>query len=182
LTAQQQGFILTRHWRDTPAGTEVVFWLATDDGPRQIRLRPQESVAFVPAAQRELIEASLRREPPSSPIELPPLELRDFHHRPVLGLYSRQYHQLTRVEKRLKQIGVDIYEADIFPPDRYMMERFIKQAKLHAEYRRIIEFGSRWNEVLRLIGVAAGEIPSESASGQPGSAAGGWGGGESEAH
>ncbi|MCR3840602.1 hypothetical protein K3Z99_26710, partial [Pseudomonas aeruginosa] len=21
-----QGFVLTRHWRDTPAGTEVAFW------------------------------------------------------------------------------------------------------------------------------------------------------------
>jgi len=125
LTAQKQGFILTRHWRDSPAGTEVVFWLATDDGPRQIRLRPQESVAFIPAAQREHVELVLRRESPSAGIELRPLELRDFQHRPVLGLYSPQYRQLTRVEKRLKQAGVDVYEADVFPPDRYMMERFI---------------------------------------------------------
>ncbi|MHA0460524.1 class II aldolase/adducin family protein, partial [Escherichia coli] len=29
----QAGFILTRHWRDTPQGTEVSFWLATDNGP-----------------------------------------------------------------------------------------------------------------------------------------------------
>ncbi|WP_337468725.1 hypothetical protein, partial [Herbaspirillum sp. CF444] len=35
---QQQGFLLTRHWRDTPAGTEVEFWLATDGGPRLVRL------------------------------------------------------------------------------------------------------------------------------------------------
>ncbi|WP_336886716.1 hypothetical protein, partial [Pseudomonas carnis] len=34
----QQGFVLTRHWRDTPTGTEVSFWLATDQGPRCIRL------------------------------------------------------------------------------------------------------------------------------------------------
>ncbi|WP_431768705.1 hypothetical protein, partial [Serratia marcescens] len=34
MTALQQGFLLTRHWRDTPAGTEVEFWLATDAGPR----------------------------------------------------------------------------------------------------------------------------------------------------
>ncbi|TDV37032.1 DNA damage-inducible DNA polymerase II [Paraburkholderia caballeronis] len=125
MTAQNQGFILTRHWRDTPAGTEVVFWLATDDGPRQLRLRPQESVAFVPAAQRDQVESALSRESPSARIELRPLELRDFHHRPVLGLYSQQYRQLTQFEKRLKQVGVDVYEADVFPPDRYMMERFI---------------------------------------------------------
>jgi len=49
----QQGFVLTRHWRDTPAGTEVEFWLATDAGPRRVRLAHQPSVAFIPAAQRE---------------------------------------------------------------------------------------------------------------------------------
>ncbi|MFL6607361.1 MAG: hypothetical protein ACJ8HF_03910, partial [Pseudomonas sp.] len=37
----QQGFVLTRHWRDTPAGTEVEFWLATDAGPRRVRLPVQ---------------------------------------------------------------------------------------------------------------------------------------------
>ncbi len=44
-------FILTRHWRDTPQGTEVSFWLATDNGPLQVFLAPQESVAFIPADQ-----------------------------------------------------------------------------------------------------------------------------------
>ena len=42
-----------------------------------------------------------------------------------MGLYCPQYRQLTGFEKRLKQGGVDVYEADIFPPERYMMERFI---------------------------------------------------------
>lgn len=45
----QAGFILTRHWRDTPQGTEVSFLLATDNGPLQVTLAPQESVAFIPA-------------------------------------------------------------------------------------------------------------------------------------
>ncbi len=56
MTALQQGFLLTRHWRDTPAGTEVEFWLATDAGPRQLRLPPQTSVAFIPAEQRQRAE------------------------------------------------------------------------------------------------------------------------------
>uniref|UniRef100_UPI00259A91A9 hypothetical protein n=1 Tax=uncultured Citrobacter sp. TaxID=200446 RepID=UPI00259A91A9 len=47
----QAGFILTRHWRDTPQGTEVSFWLATDDGPLLVTLAPQESVAFIPTSQ-----------------------------------------------------------------------------------------------------------------------------------
>ncbi len=34
-----------------PQGTEVSFWLATDNGPLQVFLAPQESVAFIPADQ-----------------------------------------------------------------------------------------------------------------------------------
>jgi DNA polymerase-2 len=105
LVEHQQGFLLTRHWRDTAAGTEVEFWLATDDGPRHVRLRPQPSVAFIPAAQRERAETILRRE---SQAELRPLELHDFHHRPVLGLYCQQYRHLTALDKRLRQGGVDV--------------------------------------------------------------------------
>jgi DNA polymerase-2 len=118
----QQGFVLTRHWRDTPAGTAVEFWLATDDGPRHIHLPYQPSVAFLPADQRERAVSLLRGE---RDVELRPLGLCDFHHRPVLGLYCRQHRQLMRIDKLLRQAGVDVFEADVRPPERYLMERFI---------------------------------------------------------
>lgn len=118
----QQGFLLTRHWRDTPAGTEVEFWLATENGPQQLRLAPQTSVAFIPAEQRQRAELLLREE---RQWELKPLPLTDFHHRPVLGLYCRQHRQLIKLERLLKDGGVNLYEADIRPPERYLMERFI---------------------------------------------------------
>ncbi|HEV3424015.1 MAG TPA: DNA polymerase II [Paraburkholderia sp.] len=122
MVQQQQGFLLTRHWRDTPAGTEVEFWLATDSGPRHLRLTPQPSVAFIPAEQRPLAESLLQNE---RQVELRPLSLQDFRQRPVLGLYCAQYRQLARLEKLLKDNGVNVYEADIRPPERYLMERFI---------------------------------------------------------
>ncbi len=118
----QQGFVLTRHWRDTPAGTQVEFWLATDAGPRCVRLPHQPSVAFMTAAQREQAEPLLRDE---RGVELRPLALLDFHHRPVLGLYCQQHRQLMHLDNVLRRAGVDVYEADIRPPERYLMERFI---------------------------------------------------------
>ena len=122
MQSLQQGFILTRHWRDTRDGTQVDFWLATDAGPRQVRLPPQTSVAFIPVEQKEQAELLLRGERHA---ELRPLALCDFHHRPVLGLYCKQYRQLLKLEKHLRAHGVDVYEADIRPPERYLMERFI---------------------------------------------------------
>ncbi len=118
----QQGFVLTRHWRDTPAGTEVEFWLATDAGPRRVRLPHQPSVAFIPAEQREAAERLLHDE---KNVELRPLALLDFEHRPVLGLYCQQHGQLMRLETALNRAGVDVFEADVRPPERYLMERFI---------------------------------------------------------
>jgi DNA polymerase-2 len=118
----QQGFVLTRHWRDTPAGTEVSFWLATDQGPKCVRLPVQTSVMFIPQAHRKPAELQLKGE---RGIELRDLALCDFHHRPVLGLYTKQHRQLMDLEKRLRKAGIDVYEGDVRPPDRYMMERFI---------------------------------------------------------
>ncbi|KFI07518.1 DNA polymerase II [Massilia sp. BSC265] len=122
-TAPIQGFLLTRHWRDTDTGTEVEFWIATAAGPRRVRLPAQTPVAFLPLEQRDAAELALHGE--KSGWELRELGLCDFHHRPVLGLYCRQYRQLLRLEKRLREFGVDVYEADVRPPERYLMERFI---------------------------------------------------------
>jgi DNA polymerase-2 len=121
-----QGFLLTRHWRDVSNnghdGVEVELWLATDDGPYCLRLPPAEAVAFVPAEQEALVRTLLQRE---RGVELRPLALCDFRGRPVLGLYCRSYRHLMRLEKRLREHGIDVYEADIRPTDRFLMERFI---------------------------------------------------------
>jgi DNA polymerase-2 len=124
-----QGFLLTRHWRDTDAGVEVEFWLATPDGPRRVRLAPQPAVAFIPLVQGDTARLLLQRE---RGVELRELALCDFRHRPVLGLYCTQYRHLLRLEKRLREHGVDVYEADVRPPERYLMERFITAPVAYA--------------------------------------------------
>ncbi len=117
----QAGFILTRHWRDTPQGTEVSFWLATDNGPLLVFLAPQESVAFIPADQVPRAQHILQGE---QGFPLTPLALKDFHRQPVYVLYCRAHRQLMNYEKRLREGGVTVYEADVRPPERYLMERF----------------------------------------------------------
>ena len=121
-TLEQQGFLLTRHWRDTPHGTEVDFWVATQAGARLLRVPLQTSVAFIPLVQKAQAELVLRGE---ADADLRPLALLDFQHRPVFGLYCKQYRTLLKLARRLREHGVDVYEADIRPPERYLMERFI---------------------------------------------------------
>lgn len=122
MAQAQEGFLLTRHWRDTPQGTELSFWLATDNGPLQVTLAPQDSVAFIPELHRLQTERLLRGE---NDVRLAPLSLKDFHRQPVFGLYCRSHRQLMRLEKLLRAEGITVYEADIRPPERYLMERFI---------------------------------------------------------
>ncbi|NNB54361.1 DNA polymerase II [Pseudomonas fragi] len=118
----RQGFVLTRHWRDTPSGIEVEFWLATDDGPQLVRLPYQTSTAFIPSIQSGQAQALLQGE---AGVEFRELALCDFQSRPVTGLYCRQHGLLMDIAQRLRRAGVDVYEADIRPPERFLMERFI---------------------------------------------------------
>lgn len=59
--------------------------------------------------------------------------------------------------------------------------RLEKEAKVTAEYVRILEFGRRWNEVLLALGLPQAELPDKHDL-SPGAAGGGWAGGESAEH
>lgn len=119
---KRQGFILTRNWRDTPAGAEIEYWLATDSGPLKVLLTGQTSVAFVEARHRGAVEAQLST---LSDVELRELGLKSFQQEPVLGVYARNFRQLGRLGRSLLQQGVFLLEADVRPHERYLMERFI---------------------------------------------------------
>ncbi|MEJ8857596.1 DNA polymerase II [Variovorax robiniae] len=121
-STELQGFILTRHWRDTPAGTELEYWLATDAGPVKVVLTAQVCVAFVEARHRAEVEAQLAAAPGP---ELRELELKTFHQSPVIGVYAKQFRQLGRMARILQPLGIPLLEADVRPHDRYLMERFI---------------------------------------------------------
>ncbi|MDR7377117.1 DNA polymerase-2 [Rhodoferax ferrireducens] len=117
-----KGFILTRHWRDAPAGTELEFWLATEAGPKKVVITEQPSVAFVPARHWEAVEAQLGAFPR---MQLRPLELRTFHQEPVIGVYATHFRQLGKLARALQPLQIPLLEADVRPHDRYLMERFI---------------------------------------------------------
>lgn len=117
--AELPGFILTRHWRDLPDGTEIEYWLATDEGPKKVLLTQQTSVAFLPARHRAAAQA------PLAGLEVKELGLKTFDQEPVLGVYARRFRDLGKLARALQPLGIPLYEADVRPHDRYLMERFI---------------------------------------------------------
>ncbi|MBD8144979.1 DNA polymerase II [Pantoea agglomerans] len=122
MNMPRAGFLLTRHWRDSPHGTEIILWLATDAGAQRVVLPVQESVAFIPEEFQAQVSELLKDE---RQFRIQSLALKDFRRRPVFGLYCQKNRQLKRIEKRLREEGIPVYEADIRPPERYLMERFI---------------------------------------------------------
>lgn len=126
-SSELQGFILTRRWRDAPGGTEIEFWLATDEGPRKVLLNAQTSVAFVAAKHRLAVEAHA---PELPGLQLRELALKTFGQEPVVGVYVTHFRQLKRLVRLLEAQGIPLLEADVRPHDRYLMERFITAGAL----------------------------------------------------
>ncbi len=58
-------------------------------------------------------------------LELKELGLKTFDQEPVLGIYARRFRDLGKLVRALQPLGIPLYEADIRPHDRYLMERFI---------------------------------------------------------
>ncbi|OYU45161.1 MAG: DNA polymerase II, partial [Burkholderiales bacterium PBB4] len=117
-----KGFILTRRWRDTPKGTLIEYWMATDSGPLKVLLTEQTSVAFVETRFRAQVQSQLA---PMMGVELRELELKTFRQSPVLGVYTRHFRQLGQLARKLLPLNIPLLEADVRPHDRYLMERFI---------------------------------------------------------
>lgn len=116
---QISGFLLTRHWRDTPSGIELSYWAWTAQGALRLLFPNQPAVCFIgrDSALPAGIDCTRKQ-----------LELTDLAGNPVDGLYFRQQGQLRRLRELASGSGLLLYESDIKPSDRFVMERFVTAA------------------------------------------------------
>jgi len=123
LAAQNfKGFLLSRHWRDTPDGIELEYWFATDEAPLCARVAGERAVFFLPLASEARARELLAGE---TGIEIKRLPLRDFCLQATVGVYCDSYRRSRHLADRLAGQGLDPLEADINPADRFLMERFV---------------------------------------------------------
>ncbi|MFZ4394653.1 MAG: DNA polymerase II [Kiritimatiellia bacterium] len=110
------GFLLTQEWQDTAGGCFATFWGKGAEGPFVLRvgLRP---VLFVPQGLNlpEGLPMAERRS----------LPLRNFQHQPVEALYFLRHHDLLEARNLLRDQSIRMFESDIDPSERHLMERFI---------------------------------------------------------
>ena len=104
-------FLLTRDARDTPRGLELVLWASGPDGPVRVVLRDQEAVCFVARASAS---------PPG--VRRREVALATLDGTPVDALYFRSRRALEAFRERTEP---EVYESDVRPADRFLMERFV---------------------------------------------------------
>ena len=117
-------FLLTRDWRDTPRGLELVLWATGARGPIRAVLRGQEAVCFIPRSQAS--PSGVRRRQ---------VDLSTLTGTPVDALYFRSRRELEAFRERHE---TEVYESDVRPSDRFLMERFVTGPMViqgHAERR-----------------------------------------------
>ncbi|MGI9438051.1 MAG: DNA polymerase II [Geminicoccaceae bacterium] len=116
------GFLLTRQWRDRDHGLEFVYWIASKSGPVRAAVSDQEAVCFV----RQ--DVDFGRWAAVLAMERRPLSLRNLEDQMIDGLYFKRQRDLREARDAFHAHGITLFESDIKPSDRYLMERFITGA------------------------------------------------------
>lgn len=128
----QTALLLSRRFYDSPEGTRLSFWWHSNMGAVHYPVL-QPSVCFLPLEAVPRVQKIVQTL--SWPIELRPLSMRLFTGEQAAACYVPQSY-LARWRELMQEQGISLYEADIRPDDRYLMERFIYgQGALYGEFQ-----------------------------------------------
>ncbi|MEO7112687.1 MAG: DNA polymerase II [Polyangiaceae bacterium] len=111
-----EALLFSREWRERDSGIEVVLWGRSSECPVRARFSGLESVMFVPHGEHAQAD---RRS--SRPLTTP-------HGTPVDALYFRSQRRLIDERDRIRRMGGAVFESDVKPAERFLMERFITGA------------------------------------------------------
>lgn len=131
-------FLLTRQARDSDGQLELSFWFASAAGPFEVVIRGEEAVFFLPREQVERAEVCLHG---LSGWRLQELALRSLAGAPVSGCYCSSLRSFYRTRDALRDHGVTLFEADVSPVNRFLMERFLSgpvRVDRGAQTRRVV--------------------------------------------
>lgn len=116
------GFLLTSRWYEGEHTTELEFWFTSNRGPLCVVIE-QPSVCFISLVEQEKAQRLARAE--GIQLTWRAVQLTSFSLQPVIACYLRQA-DIYRLKYLLSDWDIDVWEFDIRPTDRYLMERFIR--------------------------------------------------------
>lgn len=118
----QLGFLLTSRWYEGEQTTELEFWFASRNGPLCVIVE-QPSVCFITIDEQDKALRLARAE--GIQLTCREVKLSSFSLKPVIACYLRQA-DIYRFHYLLNDWDITVWEYDIRPTDRYLMERFIR--------------------------------------------------------
>jgi DNA polymerase-2 len=132
-TSSQQGFLLTSRWYEGKQSTELEFWFASSAGPLCLCIE-QPSVCFVPVIEQDKAQRLARAE--GITVTIRDVALSAFNQQPLVACYLRQ-EDIYRFNYLLSDWDIHVWEYDLRPTDRYLMERFIRGgAEIHGLWQQ----------------------------------------------
>ena len=168
MSAPLPCLLLTRQWRDMGDRLELVLWAKSDRGPVRVVIDDQKAVCFV---ARDTPLDGLNGE--GRRFERKPLALATLAGAPVDGLYFRCQRDLVAAREVLRGRGVTLYESDLKPNDRYLMERFVSASfSVDGEARQCSGYIEFRNPAIKRAAYRAGlvqislDVESDGLSGQ----------------
>lgn len=113
------GYILTSNSVDTRGKNRILLYEIGEEGPFEIVINGNRPVFFVDreAVFRDVPHAERKRVP-----------MRSFDGSAVDALYFNRSRDMREASRTLRDGGVRVFESDIRPDDRYLMERFITRS------------------------------------------------------
>ena len=116
MITQLDGFLLTRQWRDTAKGIELSFWISTAEGSVRLVIENEQAVCFTQQSTYLPLSNNVTRKQ---------LALKNLNGEAVDALYFKQQRDLNALRDQLSYDKSKLFESEIKPTERYLMERFI---------------------------------------------------------
>ena len=113
-------FILTREWKDAPKGVRIELWVSSDLGPFKVLIDKQEAVFFLAADDLEQAKSIL-----GVTWRYSSVDLKSWDNQTLFACYNRSQRRLRDGLRQLTSRGIQVWEGDVRPPERFLMERFI---------------------------------------------------------
>lgn len=118
------GFILSTQCYDSAKGISIVVWILSQQGPVKLISSLQHAVFFINKSQLDAATSVFNEY--GIICEIKHVKLKSFMQQQVVSCYFSSLKHYYNAAKRLKAQHIKVYEDDIRPVDRFLMERFIR--------------------------------------------------------
>lgn len=116
-----QGRVLTRHASQRDGHLVLQYYLATEQGPVLVEVHDTEYLCFC----HQMDVAALQLQTPGQALRFVPLALKSFKGAAVAGIYAKSSSTMRTVQRIAKDADIPLFEADIRPEQRFLIERFV---------------------------------------------------------